>query len=249
MKHSKEIGKIYTTMDYGIFKFDKMNRQVNASRVRQLVKSMHLRGFINEPIKVTPSLVVIDGQHRLEAAKITKKPVLYFIDDSPGDLFDKMATSNALKKVWDKHDYIHGLVEKGLPSYITLSKFQQEFPDFRLTEQLMMLNNSSYDVDKIKFSQGGWLLKDLKVATTWAKNLMKLKPYFKDGYNKSLFVRAMIDIFIKHPKNFQFDEFLHKVELRPGSIHLCGDKRAYTLMVEDIYNYKRLNSEKINLRF
>lgn len=248
MKHSKEIGKIYSTTDYGIFKFDQMNRVVNPNRVRQLVGSMRLRGFINEPIKVTPTMIIIDGQHRLEAAKIAKVAVRYFIDETKGDLFDKMATSNMMKKVWDKHDFIHGLVEKGLPSYITLSKFQKEFPDFRLTEQLMMLNNSSYDVDKIKFSQGGWVVKDTKIATKWASDLMKLKPYFKEGFNKSIFVRAMIDIFTKHPK-FEFDEFLHKVALRPGMIHLCGDKRSYTIMVEEIYNYKRSNTDKINLRF
>jgi hypothetical protein len=49
-------------------------------------------------------------------------------------------------------------------------------------------------------------------------------------------------------KGFKFEEFLHKVKLRPGSIFLCGDKRAYSMMIEDIYNYRRRNEEKISLR-
>ena len=247
-KHSKKIGEIFSTTDYGIFKYDPMNREIRPNRVRQLVGSMRANGFINEPIKVNSKMIVIDGQHRLEAAKIAKVGVKYFIDDSKMDLFDNMAMSNMLKKVWDKGDFIHGLIEKGLTSYKTLDNFRNEFPEFRLTEQLMMLSNSTSDVDKHKFSVGDWVAKNVNLAAKWANNLMALKPYFPKGFNKSIFVRSMIEIFVHHPE-FEFEEFLHKVKLRPGMIHLCGDKRAYTIMVEEIYNYRRNNTEKINLRF
>ncbi len=49
--------------------------------------------------------------------------------------------------------------------------------------------------------------------------------------------------------DFKFEEFLHKVKLRPSSIYVCGDKKSYAEMIEDIYNYKRRNDEKLNLRF
>jgi len=86
----------------------------------------------------------------------------------------------------------------------------------------------------------------MNVATVWAENLLSLKQYFPKGYNKAIFVRAMVKIFSKKSE-FDFNQFLHKVELRPGMIHLCGSVELYIEMIEEIYNYKR--RDKINLRF
>ena len=46
---------------------------------------------------------------------------------------------------------------------------------------------------------------------------------------------------------FVFDEFLHKVKLRPNKLVPCGTVEQYVEMIEDIYNYKR--GSKVNLRF
>jgi hypothetical protein len=89
-------------------------------------------------------------------------------------------------------------------------------------------------------------VKNIKKAEEWASYLLELKPYFEKGYNKSVFVRTLLTI-LEKKKDFKFNEFLHKVKLRPGSLYLCGDKRSYSEMIENIYNFKRSN--KINLRF
>ena len=88
----------------------------------------------------------------------------------------------------------------------------------------------------------------MNIAKEWANNLLQLKHYFEKGYNKSVFVRTILTIMEKKPE-FKFEEFLHKVKLRPSSIYVCGDKKSYAEMIEDIYNYKRRNDEKLNLRF
>ena len=48
---------------------------------------------------------------------------------------------------------------------------------------------------------------------------------------------------------FKFEEFLHKVKLRPGMIHLCGSVELYLEMIEEIYNHHRRTQDKLNLRF
>jgi hypothetical protein len=88
----------------------------------------------------------------------------------------------------------------------------------------------------------------MKKAYEWAHHLMSLKSYFEKGYNKSIFVRAMIRVFLNKPE-FMFEEFLHKIRLRPRSIYMCGTVEQYLEMIEDIYNYRRNTDEKINLRF
>ena len=73
---------------------------------------------------------------------------------------------------------------------------------------------------------------------------MSLKPYF-EGFKMTYFVRAMIDVL--HKSNFNFQEFHHKVVLRPTMLQRCGTKKQYIQMIEEAYNYKR--TDKINLRF
>jgi hypothetical protein len=245
---SKKVNDIFESKDYGLFKFDPINREINPAKVRRLIASMSKVGFLNQPIKINEDGVIIDGQHRFVAAQTLKLPVLYYIDRSSIDLYDNMSLTNDNTNPWCKQDHIHGLAKKGLSHYQHLIKFQTEFPEFTLTEQLMFMSNAFTNVSKDKFRKGKWEHKNMDVARKWATDLMSLKPYFKQGFNKSLFVRAIIDIMAKHP-DFKFKEFFRKVQLRPGMIFLCGDVTGYKVMIETIYNYKRPASEKLNLRF
>ena len=53
---------------------------------------------------------------------------------------------------------------------------------------------------------------------------------------------------LSHKKDvFDFEEFIHKVKLRPNMLVPCGTTDQYVEMIENIYNYKR--SGKVNLRY
>jgi hypothetical protein len=110
----------------------------------------------------------------------------------------------------------------------------------------MFLSNSFTSITKETFENGEFKVKNLKKAEEMADNITKLKPFFDKYYNKSIFVRAMVKVMTRKC-DFVFDDFVHKVSLRPGSIHPCGTVEQYVEMVENIYNYKRKN--KLNLRF
>jgi hypothetical protein len=113
---------------------------------------------------------------------------------------------------------------------------------------MLLQNSGTRHVDKQDFADGKFIVGDMDKAKEWANNLLQLKPYFEKGYNKSVFVRTLLTIMEKK-SDFKFEEFLHKVKLRPSSIFMCGDKKSYAEMIEDIYNYKRRTDEKLNLRF
>ena len=244
---SKEVNTIFESKDYHKLCFTKENRVINPHKVKRLTKSMMEIGFINAPIKVNTDYEIIDGQHRWLASQKANVPFLYFIDRSGMSKFDNMVSTNSLGSPWTKQDSINGLAIKGFAHYIHLRDFQKEFPDFSMTEHLMLMNNSTTANPKDKFERGEWKHKDVAKARIWANGLLSLKPYFR-AYNKSLFVRAMIDTMARHPE-FSLDEFIHKVKLRPGSIYINGDVLSYKVMIENIYNYKRKNNDKLNLRF
>jgi len=241
------VNGIYKTSQYGLFSYDARNRPVDPRRVKALVKSMKEIGFINQPIKVTKGGVIIDGQHRLEAAKVAAVPILFYIDYSKGDVYQKMSTSNRLGKMWTKQDHIHGLSQEGLPAYVSLSNFQMEYPEIKMTEQLMLMQNNTSTMYKDDFGDGKWKHGSIKTAKMWANQIMEIKPYYAD-FNKSLFIRSMIEIFNKHPE-FIWGEFMKKVKLRPAMLYPCGDRRQYKQMIEKIYNHHRRNSDKIRLDY
>ena len=241
------------TQNLGMFKLHNVNREVDVPRVKRITESMKKDGLKLVPIIVTSNYVVVDGQHRLTAAKEAGKGIYFIVDttipNTTKGIFEAARKFNQNMKEWGKKDYIHGFSVQGNDSYKTLEDFSKEFPMFSLTERIMLLTNSgTRHVDKQDFADGKFKVGSVVKAKEWANNILQLKPYFENGYNKSVFVRTLLTIMEKKSE-FKFEEFLHKVKLRPSSIFMCGDKKSYAEMIEDIYNYKRRNDEKLNLRF
>ena len=244
----KKVNDIYQTKDYSLFHFHKENRELKPNKVKKLVKAMSKDGYINQPIKIDTEGAIIDGQHRFEAARTVGVPILYFIDRSSMDLYENMAKTNTYADPWMKKDHVHGLAKKGLHSYLILLNFMNAYPQFSITECIMYLNNNFTGVDGDKFKTGKWKHQNVAIAKKWADNILRVQKYFPDGYNKSTFVRAMVVIFKRYPQ-FDFESFLHKIKIRPTSIYRCTSVPENRIMIENIYNYRRPNDDKLNLRF
>jgi len=255
--------KILFTTNLNWFKLHSVNREtidVNSrNHIRKMSEDMKKNGFrFTEPIVITikdkdGKYWIIDGQHRWLAALKAGVGLYYVVDEdvkiNKKSIFEAFLKYNNYKKMVRKGDYIHGYSEMGNENFTILKEFGDKYPMFSLTERMMLLQNSGGKHPSTEsFKNGKFDVANIKKAETWANNILQLKPYFEKGYNKSNFVRTILSIMEKK-KEFKFDEFLHKVTVRPSSIHLCGDKRSYATMIEDIYNYKRRNEEKLNLRF
>jgi len=88
---------VYSTKDYNKFKHFLSNREVSEKHVEKLISS---EGFIESipysPIKVTPSLRILDGQHRLEACRRLDIDVHYIIDPTSSQYEIKKFNANML---------------------------------------------------------------------------------------------------------------------------------------------------------
>jgi len=241
----KKVGEIFETKDYSIFKFRDDNRTIRPNHVKKLIKKMQVRGWLETSVvTINGNGDLINGQHRVTAAKAVGCPVRYKVVRGAGS--DEMTEDNTLQLNWSPFDHLHKFVTKGNPNYITFDKFANDFPMFRYTEITMLLNNSMSTIKRDSFEQGNYVVKNEKKAREWGNYLLEIKPYFEKYYNKSIFVRALVKI-LSNKKEFKFDEFMHKVKLRPTKLVACGTVEQYVEMIEDIYNYKR--SDKVNLRF
>lgn len=245
--NSKKVGEIFQTKDYSIFKFRNDNRDIIQSHVNNLSKSMLVDGWQDgSTAVVNQRFEVIDGQHRILAAQKANVSVRYEVVRNAN--LNTIRRLNTKTKNWNIITHLKSYVKEGNQNYILLDRFMKNFPTLRPTECMMLVKNSMSSAKREEFESGNFVVKDMKKAYEWGHRIMRLRSYFEKGYNKSIFVRALIEIFINKPK-FNFDEFVHKIQIRPRSIYMCGTVSQYIEMIEDIYNYKRKVDEKVNLRF
>jgi hypothetical protein len=111
----------------------------------------------------------------------------------------------------------------------------------------MLMKNGMNSGNREEIESGELRIGNINKAYEWGHHLTHIKPFFPRYYNKSIFVRAMVKVLSSCPE-FVFDDFLHKVKLRPMMMKPCGTVDQYVQMIEDIYNYRRNNDEKIRLR-
>ena len=72
---TEHIGHIYQTKDYDLFSYYEGNRRISEEHVKGLLESFNECHYEFVPIIVTPGMVVLDGQHRLEASRKGGYPV------------------------------------------------------------------------------------------------------------------------------------------------------------------------------
>ena len=238
--------KIYETKDLGKFHLMHGNRPPNPRHIENISKNINEFGMLLQPILVNEKLEVIDGQHRLLAAKKSKSKIYFIIVN--GYNIGQVKALNLNQKNWTNEDFLHSYADLGIDAYITLLDFISRHRVFNVNTTLCLfgclnsLNKSEKSIITGKFKEGTLILGDMKTAEKHAEQLKRLAPYHKI---KHRFCRTMINIFKN--KNFVFDEFLQKLKLQPTSFVECATAEQYKDLIEKIYNYRRKN--KVNLRF
>jgi hypothetical protein len=239
----KKVNEVFQTKEYAKFKLIKGNRLIKNPKIKKLVSSMSTHGWVpGSYVVVNNKWEIIDGQHRVLAAMQCNIPIVYTMEKKSDE--KSMRTLNTGGDNWQMNDHLHGLVEDGNPHYIKLQNLMKEFPELKITECLMLCKNGYTAVPRGTFENGEFTTKDMNVARTWGNYIMRLKPFAK-FFNTGIFVRALIVCLGK--ECFNFEEFIHKIELRPTSLVKCGTREQYIELFENIYNYRR--SDKVNLRY
>jgi len=94
------------TTDYNIFKKIENNRALRRAHIRSIKKSIQENDYLHlAPILVDESMGIIDGQHRLEAARELGVPVYYEVVKE--DARAVLVSLNQAQKGWACEDYFH----------------------------------------------------------------------------------------------------------------------------------------------
>ena len=103
------------TSKYDIFKF-RYNRDLDNANLRKIKNSISTNNMLEfRPILVDSEMYVIDGQHRLEAAKQLNIPIFYEVNHEAEDRDILLLNEN--QKKWGNIDYVKYYMEHGNEHY------------------------------------------------------------------------------------------------------------------------------------
>jgi hypothetical protein len=257
VQKGEKVNQVYKTYDLSIFKSIDGNRVPNLQHIRRLSASVEQYGMKCNPIIVNERLEVIDGQHRLAAAKEVGTYVYYIVIE--GYTLSEVHTLNLNQKNWTKKDFMYGYADMGVMSYVKLKKFVEKNDDFTFNDCIAFCSNITGGSDNTIskkynkkgsrnsleiFEEGTWKGKDFELGQEWANKIRMIKPYYHN-YTRSTFVGTMLGLFLND--RFDFNEFMHKVRLQPTALVDCANREQYKTLIEDIYNYRSRN--KVSLRY
>jgi hypothetical protein len=235
---------VKTTTDYGMFKVVDGNRNLNLTHLRKLEESIK-QNYLFTVILVNERFEIIDGQHRFNVIKKLGLPLNYTIVNNYG--LSQVQILNQNSRVWNMLDYEDGYCKMGVKEYQIFKEFRLKYKFTITTTLTMFLGNlgSTGNMTEL-FKSGNLKIKNYQECILNAERILLLKPLFENCQDRS-FVYSMLTLF--RNKNFNFEEFYHKLQLNPTKLVRCVDKEAYIALIEEIYNYRRRIDEKVNLRF
>ena len=238
--------KVQYTKDYSKFVKVHSNRSLKSGILSNIEKSMIDIGLMVDPIKVNEKWEVIDGQHRLHVSEKLGLGIYYIKVKGIGK--KEMITQNSTGSMWNLKDFLGTYVKENNPNYIKIQKFMYEFPMFSITDSCVFLNGGNQNIKGDTFRNGDYLAGSLHEAQELASYVMELKNVYPLGYTRTVFVRTLLSVNLNNP-DFDMDEFVKKSKIVPNEyFQIKGDRKGYKRMIEDIYNYKRRNTDKITVK-
>lgn len=231
--------KIYKTKDYSVFGKILGNRKVVPQHVKRLADSILTQNMLEfNPIVVNKKMQIIDGQHRLEVAKVNNLDVYYTVIDN-ADLKD-VQMLNANNRGWTAKDYLDSFIELGYDDYIYLADFMREF-DLPLAISRALLSGG-YRVGLQEFKDGLFKIKNVNNARIMAQRLKEIKPYVDlNVWKDREFIKALTESY----KICGHRELIRKLNVTGVKITKERTPREYLRQIEYLYNFKRRQKIRI----
>lgn len=231
------------TSDHAMFHKLPGNRDIDPLNLKKITASMRISNMLElKPIIVNGQMQVMDGQHRLEAAKILGLEVFYQVEE-------KIQTSDIIllqtQKTWGIVDYIKYHASQGNKSYMELVKLADKLSlDVKdLTHYLNLpsggnggrvLKGGNYDED-VMIKEGDVKEKIWKIEQV--KRLIDEKTLGNKLYLTAVCFRTAL-LSLLNNTSFDFDTFINKLNMGLARVHRCTMASQYYDMFKGIYNYR-----------
>lgn len=226
-----------STTEYDAFKFREDNRNgVNRGHVEFLIKSIKANNRLrDQPIKVTRDLQVINGQHRLLAAKELGVEVFYEYVDAPDA--QQMAIEN-MNKQWSPLDYLNLYVKNGYKEYIRLAEFMREM---RIPIKFALaILRQDHKSAMHNFKMGEFVFQDYAhtdcIPLIWQTVEILQAHAMKGNYLRTVrFWQALIILFSN--EKFNPEKWFKQVRSHAHRFVVKARTQDYLAVIEHVYNF------------
>lgn len=241
-------GVVYETTDYDLFQLLPENRPVDPGHVRKLVAQISERNLLrSQPLEVTAGLGLIDGQHRLAAARELGLPVYYKIGDQLSE--EDITALNMARKNWQATDYLHMWTMRRKPAYVAFTDFRQRHPRISFSNSKILLSGGPGGAGADEFRRGLWdgaddadvVLAD-EVAGL-VEQIADEVPSFKQAFHTG-FVGALYHCATK-VEGFDAKEMIRTILAQPLSLVPCASHKQWLQMLGTIYNWRKAEANRL----
>lgn len=234
---------VLSTQNYNIFHYDRRNRLVRPEHVDELVESIKRKNLLKEfPIVVSSDYVVIDGQHRLEAAKFLGIPIYYIVSKSA--TIDDISNITATVDGWTAREYFHRWCAEGLPDYLKLKEFLDRYPFLTVTQAVGLCHYGNIRGVHIDFKKGKYVINDMEFGEKVARNLLDFRPLFP-FWKDTVFVGTVSNL--TSNSLYDHERMMRKVRLASTMLVQCPTCDSYMALLTKIYNRQETKPKHVLL--
>ena len=230
---------IKSTSDYDIFKFREDNREkIDYNHVKRLVLSITQKNLLElRPICVNRKMEIIDGQHRLLAAKELGVEVFYEVK---ADLVKEDIILMNISKSWSLPDYHNFYVKNDYEEYKKLNEFMIKHGISLKVALCIILGRTQVVFDNFKngtfeFETEENCLEDMDFA--WETINLIRKFNGQSPYTNTIrFWRPLLKL-IREP-GFNIEHWRNNSKKMIERFSSRVSEKDYTEMLTQIYNYR-----------
>ncbi len=241
-----KVSQIDSTSEYSIFKSHGEQPFINPSHVRKLVISMKQNGFIQaKPLHVYrdgKTLRIIDGHHRLEAAKRLSIPVFYVIGHASQS--NLIAPENFAVRKWGKAEFVNMYATRKIPDYLLLSDYVRR--GIPITQAVALLSgNLTNNGSKLgSIEDGTWTIKSTDTINAVLEIMDALKPISSEAGSR-VFIGAVAVLCLL--QDFDRKRLIERIRSNPQALTKCATRDQMLAQLEEIYNFRM--KDKVALAF
>lgn len=239
---------IHETKEYDTFHRDETNRPIDYAHLQRMKKSIKRKSFLPEhPITVDANMNILDGQHRLQAAKELGVPI-YYIVSATMTKEDVPILADA-RKQWQLRDRLSTYISRGNADYSALSDFVNTFPEISLNEAMYLCHHHNGEKQSVRdlFVEGEYTCNNLLLAQNAAHAVRDFAPYFPVYYKRWAFVRAIANL-VADPR-YDHARMIRKVRYQSTKLRPCVKSTDYYPILNEIYNYRVPDEERVEFMF
>jgi hypothetical protein len=191
----------FESNDYSLFNLLPFNRDVDNAHVKQLVQSMRVHGFkgVAQIIKTkiidgTERYYIVDGQHRIAAAKQLNMPFYFELTvlNTKKQTAEFIAELNTSAKSWGTANFLSVWSALKIEEYVKLERVQKE-TGFQITPLLEAYLFTSNQAD---YRKGKMVFTNEELSDKIIQQMIDLNNYLP---NKAFCRRAIVRV-MRNPK-------------------------------------------------